>query len=121
MLNTALMSAVAPRSFSETRRAPELWGRLVESAVGAHLVNGVRGTEMEIFYWRERNREVDFVLRRGETIAAFEVKSGSRREALPGLEAFARVRETRRKILVGTGGITLAEFLATPVGHWVRL
>ncbi len=45
----------------EARADRGLWGRLVESAVGAHLANAAAAGECELFYWRERNREVDFV------------------------------------------------------------
>ena len=65
VLNTALMSAQSGRSFVEARRDPELWGRLVESAVGAHLVNSAMGTGIQVEYWRDRGAEVDFVVSRG--------------------------------------------------------
>ena len=68
-------------------RSPAGWqllGRLVESCVGAHLLNTSFGTNIELTYWRERNQEVDFVLRQGKTTVAIEVKSGRRPESLPG-------------------------------------
>ncbi len=39
VLNTALMSALSGMSLAEARADREFWGRLVESAVGAHLAN----------------------------------------------------------------------------------
>jgi len=63
VLNTALMTASSPLTLRETRAHPELWGRLVESAVGAHLMNASVGGALEVFYWREGDREVDFILR----------------------------------------------------------
>jgi Domain of unknown function (DUF4143) len=77
VLNTALMTAQADISFEEARQHGDFWGRLVESAVGAHLLNSTTGTNTEISYWRERNQEVDFVLRKGKVAAAVEVKSGA--------------------------------------------
>ena len=53
--------------------------RLVESAVGAHLANAAAGGECDLYYWRERSREVDFGVRSGRTLVALEVKSGRRR------------------------------------------
>ena len=57
----------------------DFWGRLVESAEGAHILNSTTGTNIEVFYWREGNQEVDFVLRSGRTITAIEVKSSRHR------------------------------------------
>ena len=62
MLNTALISAQAGQSFKDAKHNFEFWGRLVESAVGAHLINESINTGMEVLYWREGNKEVDFVL-----------------------------------------------------------
>jgi predicted AAA+ superfamily ATPase len=78
VLNTALMTAQSKRSLDEAKADREFWGRLVESAVGAHLANAAAVGECELFYWRERNREVDFVVRAGRTLTAIEVKSGRR-------------------------------------------
>jgi predicted AAA+ superfamily ATPase len=76
VLNTALMSAQSGLSLDEAGADREFWGRLVESAVGAHLANAAAAGECELFYWRESNQEVDFVVRVGRTLIAIEVKSG---------------------------------------------
>lgn len=119
VLNTALISAQAPLTFEAARKDRESWGRLVESAVGAHLINSAAGTGVEVFYWRERNREVDFVLRSGKTVVAIEVKSGSHKEGLPGMDAFEKAFKPKRKLLVGEDGIPLEKFLLTPAEEWV--
>ena len=119
VLNTALMSAQNPRSLVEARNDCDHWGRLVESAVGAHLFNSSFGTNLSVAYWRERNHEVDFVLQRGRTAVAIEVKSGGRRESLPGMAAFARQFKPKRQLLVGGQGIPLEEFLSKPAAHWL--
>src|SRR5205807_8790309 len=80
VLNTALMSAQSGLSLDEARADREFWGRLVESAVGAHLANSAAVGECELFYWREGSREVDFVVRVGRTLTAIEVKSGRTRD-----------------------------------------
>jgi hypothetical protein len=114
--NTALMSAVAGVPFREVRADAEQWGRLVETAVGAHLVNG----QLETFYWRDRSREVDFVVRSGRTTVAIEVTSGRTKRSLPGLAAFAEQFKPRRQLLVGGQGIALEEFLLAPAESWLR-
>ncbi len=119
VLNTALMSAQSGFSFAEARAAHEYWGRLVESAVGAHLANAAAAQDCEVFYWREGNDEVDFVVRAGRAVTAIEVKSGRGRDTHPGLAAFAEAFKPTRKLLVGGGGIPLEEFLLEPVAHWV--
>ena len=119
VLNTALMTATSPLGFAAARKDREFWGRVVESAVGAHLLNSVTGTSTEIFYWRERGLEVDFVIRRGKTVVALEVKSGRRPAARRGLEAFSRAFKPTRKLLVGADGIPLDEFLSTPLARFL--
>jgi hypothetical protein len=120
VLNTALMTAQSGFSPEEARRDREFHGRLVESAVGAHLASGAVAGACELFYWRERNREVDFVLRAGKRLVAIEVKSGRAPHALPGLSAFADAFTPQRTLLVGGNGIPLDEFLRRPVEHWLR-
>lgn len=120
VLNTALMSAQSGLDFDQARADGEWWGRVVESAVGAHLANAAASGECEVFYWRDRNREVDFVVRAGGRLTAVEVKSGRRPVALPGMAAFASAFKPDRMLLVGRGGIALEEFLAKPVADWVR-
>jgi uncharacterized protein len=118
-LNTALVSALADLSMNEVREQPDRWGRLVETAVGTHLVGGTAGTSTTLTYWRERHQEVDFVLRRGEDLTAIEVKSSKRRDALPGLAAFRNRYPNARPLLVGADGVPLDEFLLSPVADWV--
>ncbi|HLH78259.1 MAG TPA: ATP-binding protein [Candidatus Binataceae bacterium] len=120
VLNTALMTAQSGLSFAEAKEERQFWGRLVESAIGAHLANAAAVDECELFYWRERNREVDFVARAGRTLTAIEVKSGRGRDTFSGLASFAESFKPARQLLVGADGIPLEEFLLKPVSHWVR-
>jgi predicted AAA+ superfamily ATPase len=120
VLNTALASAVSGRLFNEALEDREFWGRLVESAVGAHLVNSAANLQAEVFYWRERNREVDFVLRSGKTLVALEVKSGSAPQMHSGMAEFRKRYAKSRPLLVGAGGISLDEFFETPLAHWLQ-
>lgn len=64
--------------------------------------------------------KVDFILRRGKTTVAIEVKSGRRHESLPGMEAFAKHFKPKRKLLVGGQGVALEEFLSKPAAHWLQ-
>jgi uncharacterized protein len=120
VMNNALMTAQSGVHLEEALEDRPFWGRLVESALGAHLANAAATGCCELFYWRERNREVDFVLRSGETLVALEIKSGSRTSSLPGMSEFARSFHPQRSLLVGGNGIPLAEFLEQPVSHWLQ-
>jgi hypothetical protein len=120
VLNTALMTVTSGVGFRETREDGDAWGRLVESAVGAHLLGDTLGKDIEVTYWRDRNMEVDFVLQQGKNIVGIEVKSGRRREALNGMEAFRKHFNPLRTLLVGGDGIPLKEFLSTPVEQWLK-
>ena len=120
VLNTALMNAMVGLSPAEARSDSEYRGRLVESAVGAHLANAAACGECQLFYWRERGAEVDFVVRAGRRVIAIEVKSTTAGGARPGAAAFAEVFKPQRLLLVGGDGIALDEFLARPVSHWIQ-
>ncbi|MEO7270577.1 MAG: ATP-binding protein [Vicinamibacterales bacterium] len=120
VLNTALMTAQSGVPLAEARRDGAFWGRLVESAVGSHLANAAAAGICEVFYWRERSHEVDFVVRAGNTVTAIEVKSGRTRDSFPGLAAFGAAFRGARKLLVGGDGIAVEEFLEKPVEHWVK-
>ena len=118
VLNTALMTATSGYTFEEAQADRTFRGRLVESAVGAHLAN-TASPSIEVRYWRARHHEVDFVLRRGPNLAAIEVKSGSDPVSTAGLAEFERRFNPRRTIVVGERGVPLAEFLSLPADHWL--
>ena len=119
VLNTGLMTAQSGLSPTEARADAGYWGRLAESAVGAHLANAAAVGECELFYWREGNREVDFIAKSGPRLTAIEVKSGRRRDAPPGMAAFVRRFPGARPLLVGGDGIALEAFLDRPALHWI--
>lgn len=113
------MTAQSGLSHIETKAEAGYWGRLVESAVGAHLANAAAVGECELFYWREGNREVDFIAKSSPRLTAIEVKSGRRRDAPAGMAAFMRRFPGARPLLVGGDGIALEAFLDRPALHWV--
>ncbi|MEW6112843.1 MAG: ATP-binding protein [Acidobacteriota bacterium] len=119
VLNNALMTAPLQITQEDMRKDPAVWGRLVESAVGAHVVNSAKDAGASVSYWREGGAEVDFVLQSGKTIAALEVKSGLRKQAMPGMRAFYKAYPKARLLKVGEEGIPLEEFLSTPARSWV--
>lgn len=117
VFNTALMTAIAGPP--DASRNAAFRGRLAESAVGAHLVNAATDHDLAVFYWRERDREVDFVVRSGPDLLAIEVKSGAARTHQPGLDAFTRAFPQARPLVVGGDGVPLETFLERPVRSWL--
>ncbi|MEA3445263.1 MAG: ATP-binding protein [Bacteroidota bacterium] len=108
--NTALMSAQQSKSFSYVESNPEIWGRWVESAVGAHLLNYSLTEKYKLYFWRHRNAEIDFVIERDEQVVGLEVKSGMAHKA-PGMNAFRKKYNPHKIYLVGNTGIPWEEFL----------
>lgn len=110
--NTAYLSALSRFSFQATLSKHELWGRFVESSVGAHLLNCSIGGAFDVSYWREGNHEVDFVVKKHDAVMALEVKGGLPR-ALDGLATFRRKVSSAKTFLIGEKGIPLHEFLSS--------
>lgn len=120
VLNTALFTSRAGVAPERLRADPEAWGRLVESCVGAHLLNTAPADGVEVSWWREGNAEVDFVLHVGRKVTAIEVKSAF--SAPPrGLIAFRTHFPHARGLLVGAGAgaIPIDDFLARPAIEWL--
>jgi len=119
VLNTALMTVTAGVSPEEARSDREFRGRLIESAIGAHLANAAAAGECELYYWRDRGQEVDFVVKAHARVTAIEVKSGRAPQAHPGTAAFTEAFKVKRTLLVGGDGIPVEEFLNRPVSQWL--
>ena len=107
--NNALISAQRPEKFHEVTSDFSSWGRMVESAVGAHLLNSALNKDYQLYYWRERSDEVDFVLQKGNRCIALEVKS-NKESTGKGMRAFRDRFEPDRVLLVGEDGIPLEQF-----------
>ncbi|OGX06273.1 MAG: hypothetical protein A3G87_07495 [Omnitrophica bacterium RIFCSPLOWO2_12_FULL_50_11] len=114
VLNNALINAISVRGFSEAKQDQTFWGRLVENAVGASLTNNDEGIGTGVFYWRERDQEIDFVLKRGQEVVGIEVKTTLNKRKESQKHPFLR-RFPKAKILTTgiTGGdIPLGEILS---------
>ena len=109
--NTALLSALSGYTYKKAFTDPKIWGRWVESCVGAHLLNMADELDYKIYYWRERNDEVDFILEHNHKCIAIEVKSG-RRTTNSGIHTFASKFSPSHTYIIGTGGIPLEDFLS---------
>lgn len=108
--NTALISAQCNEFFEDVKNDPKEWGRIVESSIGAHLVNSSLTEGFKIYYWREGNSEVDFILERRGKVIGLEVKSGDDQNR-SGLSDFQKQFNPDKILLIGKSGITVEEFL----------
>ena len=117
--NNALVNAISLKAFAEAFSDGSWWGRVVENAVGAHLLNGLHGPAWSITYWREATAEVDYVVSQGMQDWGIEVKSG-RAEKVSGVLVF-RQRYPKAKIwMIGGTGIKLEEFFSRPAQDWFQ-
>ena len=114
--NTALLSALSGVTFEKTYTTPTEWGRWVESAVGAYILNYAEEQDYKVYYWREGDKEVDFVVVSNGKSVAIEVKSGHR-TTNAGLPAFIKRFSPKHSLVVGSGGVPIEEFLQWDLGE----
>lgn len=114
--NTALLSALSNIKFEKAFVDPKMWGRWVESAVGAYLLNMSKELGYHVYYWRERNYEVDFIMEYNRKLIAIEVKSG-RRTTNAGLSVFREKFHPLTSFVVGSGGISVEDFLSSDLDN----
>ena len=112
--NSALFTVNSGRGFAHELVTPKRWGRWVETAIGAQLLCHAEEDNYKVYYWRENSQEVDFVLQKGDSLVAIEVKSG-RRTMNSGLSTFRDKFHPTTSMVVGTGGVPLDEFLQVGV------
>ena len=118
--NNALLTAYKGHSFIADRTDSKIWGRWVESAIGTHLLSMADELDYKVYYWRESSRdkngnlEVDFIIYNDGEITAIEVKSGHR-STNSGLPAFVKQFHPKKAFVVGTGGISIEDFLKSDI------
>lgn len=108
--NNALLNAQQGDILSDAMLKPYKWGRVVESAIGAHLLNHAIREDFSVFYWRERNEEVDFVLEKQGKVIAIEVKTNYAKKK-NGMNAFNRKFHPHKMILIDNNSLPWHEFL----------
>jgi len=110
VMNNALLTVYSGNSFKEAIKQPALWGRHVESAIGAHLVNHSKISDIKLYFWRNGNNEVDFVIVKNKKVIAIEVKSGATIKT-SGIKEFIQSFKNSKSILISPSGLTWQEFL----------
>ena len=112
--NNALKMVYSPLTFEAALVDRKSWGRIVESCIGAYLVSQAFVHRFEVFYWRERDDEVDFILRKKGSVIAIEVKSNAEKKTA-GLEKFKQLFQPKKAFIVGDGGISIEDFLTMDI------
>lgn len=111
VFNNALKMVYTPQSFGSAIANRQTWGHIFESGIGAHILSQAFTHRFEVFYWRDRNDEVDFILRKHNSIIAIEVKSNAESQTT-GLERFKHEFAPKTALIVGNNGIPAADFLS---------
>lgn len=119
VFNTSLMTANSTYSYDQAKQDRTYWGRLVESSVGAYLLNAVPRF-IHVEYWKDGPFEVNFVLRHGRKRVAIEVKSGLNPRRSMGLQEFSRRFSPVKSFVVGEGGMSLSEFFSICILDWFQ-
>ena len=109
--NNALKMVYSPLSFEQAILDRKSWGRTFESGIGAYLVSQAFTHRFEMFYWREKDAEVDFILRKKGSVVAVEVKSNAEKRT-EGLDKFRQMFKPQAAFIVGDGGISAEDFLS---------
>ena len=112
--NNALKLAYLNTSFDNALTDRCLWGRIFESGIGTYLINQAFKHRFDVFYWRDRNLEVDYILKKGNSVVAIEVKSNSLQRT-EGLDMFRQKFSPKTAFIVGDGGIAPEDFMTMDV------
>ncbi len=112
VFNSALRSVYSGYTFKEAFMNPKVWGRFFESAIGAHIVSSAFAGSYEVFYWRDGNSEVDYIIKKNNKTVAIEVKS-NHSAINRGLADLRQRQNLHNSLVVGPGGMDAGLFLST--------
>ncbi len=108
--NNAFFNVYSNMSQKDLEPGNAIYGRLIESAIGGYLLNQCRVNNINLFYWREGNNEVDFILKKGSKLISLEVKSGNMRNN-KGQTEFASKFKTFKNIVISNDTISWKDFI----------
>lgn len=108
--NNALKTIYNGMTLEQVVADRKAWGHIFESAVGAYIVNEAFKHRFEVTYWRDGNDEVDFVLKKNNSIVAIEVK-GNAEKRTAGLDEFRNRFNPINAFIVGPEGVKPEDFL----------
>jgi len=112
--NNAFYNVYSNLSPNDCEPGSAIYGRLVESAIGSYLLNECRINNISLYYWREGNYEVDFILKKGSKLISLEVKSGTMKSSNGQLQ-FANKFKPFKTLVVSNDTISWKEFIKLDV------
>ena len=113
--DTSLLIWSAGASRKNFLEMPDYRGRLTESAIGAYLLARGREEGFSVYWWREKDKEVDFVIEKGTAnLTAIEVKSGIVKHTGGGME-FKKLFPHALCLTAGSHDCTIEDFLSGKV------
>jgi predicted AAA+ superfamily ATPase len=110
VFNNALLSSQNQLNLSEIKSNPDTWGRVIESAVGTYLANESLRGKFKLFYWRDGNDEVDFIIESEGKLIGIEVKSSFSRNK-KGMSTFKRIFSHAKTISIDNRILPWYEFI----------
>jgi len=116
--NSAIYTAYKRDTFIETYSNPIKWGHITENAVGVYLIDQIKNnTKASLFYWREKDVEIDYVVLYGDQVIGLEVKSGN--EGIPekAVKLFKQRYPESKLILIGKHGIPVELLLKSTLSE----
>lgn len=119
VFNNALRNVYSDLSYEDSIRDSRVWGRMFESAVGAYIVNQAFENHMDVFYWRDGNYEVDYIVKWKGQLVAIELKSNSDK-GNKGMTEFRERFKPLDAFVVGKGGVPVEEFFAADLRDYFR-
>ncbi|MEW6556312.1 MAG: ATP-binding protein [Elusimicrobiota bacterium] len=128
--DNGLSTSMAGVKFNTAKKDKMFWGRLVENSIGARLYFIFNKLGGEIYYWRERNNEVDYVTRLGDKIIGFEIKSGRLDKNPAALLLFKRKYKNSKTVIISNSkeltvnsekNININEFYKNPEKYIIEL
>ena len=117
--NNALRTIFANQSLQAAVADPKAWGAYFESAIGAHIVCHAFTDNYRVFYWRDGNDEVDYVIQKKDRVVAIEVKSNNE-ASNKGLQSFRARFHPHATLVVGKAGIPAETFLSQSPAIYFR-
>jgi predicted AAA+ superfamily ATPase len=106
----SLMAVASAKSREDLLGDGATRGHVIESAVGSYLLARSQAEGFSLFWWREGEREVDYVIRKGTKRTAIEVKSG-RIKNRNGMRAFLEKYPGTYALVVGSPEYSIEDFL----------
>lgn len=100
IFDNGLISSMSGLKFRNAIKNKSTWGRLIENAVGAQLYFLTQKIGGELFYWRDRDDEIDYVLRVGDKVKIIEIKSGTFNQGIPAFTAFKKKYKKCDQIII---------------------